>query len=181
MIPPLLPWQVEAWSLTSFGTTDWTSRPQVHAWLRGAAGDGPPETYLAWRDDVAFLTSGKLPNSELRTVFEHYPVLARERLREPTSSLAKKLAELAKENANTRIVIVAPDGAARKISLVEAIKDEDALRYATLVLPSGLACLDCGMLRADATIDSHWSNRIVPGGQRRMSFEGKTADVLWIG
>ena len=36
-------------------------------------------------------------------------------------------------------------------------------------------------LRADATIDSHRSNRIVPGWQSRMSFEGKTADLLWIG
>ena len=36
-------------------------------------------------------------------------------------------------------------------------------------------------LRAGATIDSHRSNRIVPGWQSRMSFEGKTADLLWIG
>jgi hypothetical protein len=36
-------------------------------------------------------------------------------------------------------------------------------------------------LRADATIDSHRSNRIVPGWQRRMSFEGETADLLGIG
>ena len=35
-------------------------------------------------------------------------------------------------------------------------------------------------LRADATIDSHWSNRIVPGGESRMSFEAKTPDLLWI-
>ena len=33
-------------------------------------------------------------------------------------------------------------------------------------------------LRADATINSHWSDRIVPGWQSRMSFEGKTADLL---
>jgi PAS domain S-box-containing protein len=38
-----------------------------------------------------------------------------------------------------------------------------------------------GLLRADATIDSHWSNRIVPGGQGRMSFDAKALDVLWIG
>ena len=38
-----------------------------------------------------------------------------------------------------------------------------------------------GALRADATIDSHWSNRIVPGGQGRMSFDDKAADVLWMG
>jgi hypothetical protein len=37
------------------------------------------------------------------------------------------------------------------------------------------------ILRADATIDSHWSKRIVPGGQSRMSFETKTADVFGIG
>ena len=36
-------------------------------------------------------------------------------------------------------------------------------------------------LRADATIDSHRSNRIIPGWQGRVSFEGKTADLLWIG
>jgi hypothetical protein len=33
-------------------------------------------------------------------------------------------------------------------------------------------------LRADATIDSHWSNRIVPGWQSRSWFAGKTADML---
>ena len=36
-------------------------------------------------------------------------------------------------------------------------------------------------LRAHATIDSHWSNRIVPGRQGRMSFDAKAADVIWIG
>ena len=36
-------------------------------------------------------------------------------------------------------------------------------------------------LRAHAIIDSHWSDRIVPGGQGRMSFDAKAADVLWIG
>jgi predicted kinase len=36
-------------------------------------------------------------------------------------------------------------------------------------------------LRADATIDSHWSNRIVPGGESRMSFEAKTPGLLRIG
>ena len=36
-------------------------------------------------------------------------------------------------------------------------------------------------LRADATIDSHRGNRIVPDGQRRVSFDGKTTDLVWIG
>jgi hypothetical protein len=42
-------------------------------------------------------------------------------------------------------------------------------------------CQNVIVLRADATIDSHWSNRIVPGRQSRVSFETKTADLLWIG
>src|SRR5258708_16803170 len=37
------------------------------------------------------------------------------------------------------------------------------------------------VLRADATIDSHRSNRIVPGGQSRMSFDSKTADLFQAG
>ena len=36
-------------------------------------------------------------------------------------------------------------------------------------------------LRADARIDSHWSNRVVPGGQGRVACETETADLLWIG
>jgi hypothetical protein len=38
-----------------------------------------------------------------------------------------------------------------------------------------------GYLRADATIYSHRSNRIVPGWQSRVSLEGETADLLRIG
>ena len=33
-------------------------------------------------------------------------------------------------------------------------------------------------LRDDATIDSHRSNRIIPGWQSRMSFEAKAANLL---
>jgi hypothetical protein len=33
-------------------------------------------------------------------------------------------------------------------------------------------------LRTDATIDSHRSNRIIPGWQSRMSFEAKAANLL---
>ena len=36
-------------------------------------------------------------------------------------------------------------------------------------------------LRTDARIDSHRSNRIIPGWQSRVSFEGETADLLRIG
>ena len=38
-----------------------------------------------------------------------------------------------------------------------------------------------GQLRADATINSHRSDRVVPGWQRRVSFEAKTTDLFWIG
>jgi hypothetical protein len=36
-------------------------------------------------------------------------------------------------------------------------------------------------LRVDAIIDSHRSNRIVPGWQSRMSFDAETADLLCVG
>src|SRR5260370_5263446 len=35
--------------------------------------------------------------------------------------------------------------------------------------------------RAHATIDSHCSDRIVPGGKGRTAFDAKATDVLWIG
>jgi hypothetical protein len=51
----------------------------------------------------------------------------------------------------------------------------------TFDIPTTLLRFDLALLRAHATIDSHWSNRIVPGRQGRMSFDAKAADVLWIG
>jgi len=50
-----------------------------------------------------------------------------------------------------------------------------------LVLGGLALALYSARLRADATINSHRSDRVVPGGQSRMSFEGKTADLLWMG
>ena len=46
---------------------------------------------------------------------------------------------------------------------------------------SSLTLVDDLILRADATIDSHWSNRVVPVWQGRMWLDAKAADVLWIG
>jgi hypothetical protein len=57
---------------------------------------------------------------------------------------------------------VAPDGAAK--ALLQALKTDST-----------------DQLRAHATIDSQRSNRIIPRGQDRMSFEGKMADLLGIG
>ena len=59
--------------------------------------------------------------------------------------------------------------------------DDPPVVIGGLVLDVGNLVGKAEALRADATIDSHWSNRIVPGGQCRMSFDAKAADVLWIG
>ena len=78
--------------------------------------------------------------------------------------------------------------------IIDAIRDGDTGRVGTEIvivdqtgryIPTRSGIFERAhqftLLRADATIESHRSNRIIPGWQSRMTFEGKTADLLWVG
>src|SRR5713101_255609 len=75
------------------------------------------------------------------------------------------------------------------LSLPRRERDGDAALFGTIPVPpvflaaqrlfvASMILLRPSGLRADAIIDSHRSNRIVPGWQSRMSFDAETADLL---
>ena len=95
----LHPWLIELWSQTSDPVK---SYPKVEPWLHGQQ-DNLPETELAWRKDVVDLTEDTVREEDLTEVFKRFPVLARERLREPTSRMKEKLAAMALEYPSTQV------------------------------------------------------------------------------
>jgi CRISPR-associated endonuclease/helicase Cas3 len=140
-LAPLLPWLVDVWSLTSVNAGDWPSRPVVAPWLHGDAGDSAPETYVVWRKDVEELADPRsgVPSSDIDKVFDCYPVLARERLKQYTDTLCNALKESA--YLGKLAVLITADGEAHAATLEELLERRD-FPYATLVLPPGVGFLD---------------------------------------
>jgi CRISPR-associated endonuclease/helicase Cas3 len=179
--PPLLPWLVEAWSLTSLDGWAWKGRPEVQPWLHGAD-DDPPATQVAWREDMKLLADAD--PTEIEHVLEAYPVRARERLQEPTRSIQEKLTGLAKAFGDRRIVVVRHDGSAESMQLRQAAdRDTKDLRYALVLLPSGVGRLSGGTLEVGPTDeDGEYDVADVrgPGEMARARFRVALERSTWI-
>ncbi len=157
---PLLPWQVEAWSMTSLTEKEWPSRPAVGPWLRGADEGSPPETYVCWRDDVEDLVSEWVSDRDREEVFHCYTVLSRERLKQSTDRLYAALEK--SEYRKERAILIGRD---RQITVntIEhfiARQRRSQLYYATLVLRPGV-----GLLEEDGTVN--WARGLPENADKR--------------
>ncbi len=147
----------DAWALTSIDQ-DMPGRPEVDEYLHGLTAD-PPETYVAWRQEVELLTDAHVDQQTLREWFEACPVLAHERLRDRTDRVRKVLSKLLKEhrkgekdeNFDFPVILLNERGDARQYRLSELVdksQDHDPLAYATVVLP-----VEAGGLNTNGMLD----------------------------
>jgi CRISPR-associated endonuclease/helicase Cas3 len=149
---PLTDILVDAWAQTTL--RDLPGRPNPATWLHGHQAE-PPEIYVAWRAEVARLSG--LDPEQAEELYEHYPILARERLRMPLYRAEGKLDALSKEMdilskaAGKMPAILLPVFGPPLIGSLNDIlrkaKQDGSLDYATLVLPCEAGGLDAhGML-----------------------------------
>jgi CRISPR-associated endonuclease/helicase Cas3 len=150
--PPTLPLTdilLDNWSLTSID--EMPGRPEVAPFLHGLTTD-PPETFVAWRHEVALLDVADVDQEALRAWFGACRIEARERLRDRTDRVKKVLkdldVELTKQDAthDVRVVLLDERGNA---SWFHLSKLSDAnLAYRTVVLP-----VEAGGLGAEGLLD----------------------------
>ena len=170
----LQPWLIDVWSMTSFAEKDWPSRPEVGPWLRGDDKDGPPETYVCWREDVLDLAQPAIPSADLEEVFHCFPVLAKERLKQVSGRLCDALQK--SPHVKKRALLVGRD---RQVTAdtIEGLIDSSRraqLYYATLILPPGVGRLDHnGAVDWDRSVEvgqegwERYDVSAVEGGERR--------------
>jgi CRISPR-associated endonuclease/helicase Cas3 len=139
-LAPLLPWHVDVWSMTSISATDWPSRPSVDYWLRGDDESVPPETYVAWREDVADLADPGVSPRDREEVFDCYRVIAQERLKQYTEKLCNDLEE--SNCLGKPAILIGADGEVHAGTLAELLNNRRLFRYGTLLLPPGVGYLD---------------------------------------
>jgi CRISPR-associated endonuclease/helicase Cas3 len=145
---------IEMWAQTTYKDS---AMPRVEPWLRGKQ-SGPPETELAWRADIPFLTGWGLDAEDIQEVLERYPIRPHERLQEPAERVLKKLQELAEkmgeEGPKTKLLSVASDGSVRVVEISQLRRgpggtSQEDIEYKLLILPDTFGTLDRGMFRPD--------------------------------
>jgi CRISPR-associated endonuclease/helicase Cas3 len=143
---------LDAWSLTSI-TDGLPGRPEVAPYLHGLTRD-PPEAHVAWRAEVAPLSTAGASEAALTDWFGACGIEARERLRDRDDRIRKCLGELLggweKRQASRDLPVVVLDerGRATWSSLSVVSRKETELGGRTLVLP-----VEAGGLSAQGMLD----------------------------
>lgn len=180
--PPTIPAVDEilfdAWALTSI-REPLPGRPPVADWLHGIREDEPPESFVAWREEV-----DRLPNANpklAQELLEDYPLKPHELLRGASYRVFDRLKKLARkldDNApDPRVWLISADDSVVIKTLRELVKeDKGAIDGLTVVLPPSLGGLNQqgmfgeGTLATQLDVADEW--RDSDGKPRRLRYLG---------
>jgi CRISPR-associated endonuclease/helicase Cas3 len=101
-----------------------------------------------WRAEVKYLATEGIEAEELARALESYPVLPKERLREPTVHVIEKLKQIRQDEP---ALLVAPDG--RVTSTILTKLPEMDLEFSLILLPPKAGRLEHGMWGPDPAED----------------------------
>lgn len=132
----------DGWALTTL--RDLPGRPEVADWLHGVAEWEPPETRVAWREEVEIIRDELLEEIDLDDLLDDYPLKPHELLRDTTARVFNELKSLAarsESDAQTMVWVCRRNGVARA-TLQELINEgEAAITNRTILLPPSLGGL----------------------------------------
>lgn len=140
----------DAWALTTIRGR-LPGRPPVEPYLHGLSEWQPPETHIAWREEVS-LVAGPLREEYMpQDLLDDYPLKPHELLRDVSSRVYERLKKLAAPKETT-VWIVSEDDSVAVTSLGELVESgKDAISYKTVLLAPQAGGLAVGMLRPDST------------------------------
>jgi len=143
-------WVIDLWSQTTAGNA---VVPQVEAWLHGQQDADIPESTVAWREEVRFLTQPGVSPKDRDRALEVYRLLPHERLSEPSRRVQSKLVDLASTCGERPAMFVSSDGETSVLTVAELADKKHDLRYGTVLLTPGCGGLARGMFRAEESTD----------------------------
>lgn len=156
------------WSLTTVRER-LPGRPHVEPYLRGIAEWEPPETKVAWRDEVGLIQGDLRDAYKPENLLEDYPLKPHELLRDRSDRVFKQLQKIAKRMPDAPVWVVDEDDAVQATTLGSLTKKEQIEQCAVL-LPPDAGGLGSGFLNGDAPsandVADEW--RDSEGNPRRM-------------
>jgi CRISPR-associated endonuclease/helicase Cas3 len=158
----------DAWALTTI-RGKLPGRPRVEPYLHGMTHRDPPETYVAWREEVWELDPRREPKNGpifrdarqrhefekyAEDLLEDYPIKPHELLRDSTfrknTGVQATLARLAEGHGHLPVWIQDFDGSVNVMTLADVAEAE--LANSTVILPPQAGGLSRGILTADPYI-----------------------------
>ncbi len=165
--------QFDVWALTSIRDRI-AARPPVAPYLHGEAEWEPPETHIAWREEVDVIRDELLSAYQPEELIADFPLKPHELLHDVTSRVLKKVASLAVSSSDKRLnVWLVPESGEIKVLPVSRFANvseiyskapakrtpeekrelgalEAELANSTLILPASLGGIKNGLLSADS-------------------------------
>jgi CRISPR-associated endonuclease/helicase Cas3 len=143
----------DAWALTSI-RGKLPGRPPVADWLHGITEWEPPQTYVAWRQEVEVISPALqevYSSEDLEDLLEDYPLKPHELLRDTASRVLDHLKKIANKHSEVPVWLVDPEGGVEVLKLAEVASKRDfEIADCTVLLPPPVGGLDeRGMLNGD--------------------------------
>lgn len=160
----------DAWALTTI-KGKLPGRPTVERYLHGVSEYEPPQTRVAWREEVGVITNNLLNENPPEDLLEDYPLKPHELLRDRSDRVHKRLSDLAQRHPHEPLWLLADDGSVEPMMLEKiANGKKERIENCTVLLPPTAGGLECGLLdgnsnQADDVAD-RWQN--ANGIQRRI-------------
>lgn len=152
----------DAWSMTSIRDR-MPGRPKVEPFLHGITDWEPPQTKIAWREEVGVIVDDLLEEYPPEDLLDEYPLKPHELLRDRTDRVWKELVKLAEPNPQSPVWIVDEQGKVDPRKLDDLAKldkkqADDQLGGKIILLPH-----DVGGLTAEGTLDGSHPPAPKPG------------------
>jgi CRISPR-associated endonuclease/helicase Cas3 len=137
----------DAWTLTSI-RDKLPGRPPVEPYLHGVSDWEPPETHVAWREEVEVIAGPLKDLYDPEDLLSDYPLKPHELLRDRSGRVFDRLVSLSKRHPDQNVWLLYDDGTVRVLTVKEiADKDQkDRINHHTVLLPPGVGGLKGGLL-----------------------------------
>ncbi len=166
----------DAWALTTI-KGKLPGRPPVERYLHGVSNE-PPETRVAWREEVGVITGDLLKQNPPGDLLEDYPLKPHEWLRDRSDRVHKRLSKLAERHPHEPVWLLADDGSVETLAPDKepwtleklASSKKERIENCTVLLPPSAGGLSEGSLDGDSNKASDvadlWQD--AKGNQRRI-------------
>jgi CRISPR-associated endonuclease/helicase Cas3 len=139
----------DAWALTTI-RGKLPGRPAVEPYLHGISSWQPPDTHVAWREEVDVVTQDLQKMNRPRDLLEDYPIKPHELLRDRSDRVFDRLKKL-KAPPEKAVWILDDAGSVEVTTLGQLTqKDKSFLEYKTILLPPSAGGLKNGFLSSDS-------------------------------
>lgn len=151
----------DAWALTTI-REKMPGRPPVGPYLHGIQDWVPPETYVAWREEVGVIIGELLDEYPPEGLLDEYPLKPHELLRDRTDRVLKELQALAQRSPDAPMWIVEEQGKVTPRQLRYLIDSDKKRVHAELAGTTVLLPHDIGGLTKEGLLDGDFPLKTKP-------------------